>query len=89
MAIECKGSNSELNSRKRINKEVANNAQAWLREFGDEMLVAAAAIQGVFKPAYIAGAQEVPVVFFWGHRLEDLKAFLDATSKGHKKMRRP
>ena len=79
LAIECKGSNSGINSRKRINKEVANNAQAWLREFGDEMLVPAAAIQGVFKPAYIAEAQEVPVVFFWGHRLEDLKQFLDAT----------
>lgn len=85
LAIECKGSNSEINSRKRINKEVANNSQAWLREFGDEMLVPAAAIQGVFKPAYIAEAQEVPVVFFWGHRLEDLKTFLDATSKGKSK----
>lgn len=85
LAIECKGSNSEINSRKRINKEVANNAQAWLREFGDEMLVPAAAIQGVFKPAYIAEAQEVPVVFFWGHRLEDLKRFLDATGKGRKR----
>lgn len=81
LAIECKGSNSEINSRKRINKEVANNAQAWLRDFGDEMLVPAAAIQGVFKPSYIAEAQEVPVVFFWGHRLQDLKAFLDATGR--------
>lgn len=81
LAIECKGSNSEINSRKRINKEVANNSQAWLREFGDEMLVPAAAIQGVFKPTYIAEAQEMPVVFFWGHRLEDLKAFLDATGR--------
>jgi hypothetical protein len=81
LAIECKGSNSEINSRKRINKEVANDAQAWLREFGDETVVPAAAIQGVFKPSYIAEAQEIPVVFFWGHRLEDLKAFLDATGK--------
>ncbi len=80
LALECKGSNSEINSRKRINKEVANNAQAWLREFGDEMLVPAAAIQGVFKPSYIAEVQEIPVVFFWGHRLEDLKSFLEATS---------
>lgn len=81
LAIECKGSNSEINSRKRINKEVANDAQAWLREFGDETVVPAAAIQGVFKPSYIAEAQEIPVVFFWGHRLEDLKAFFDATGK--------
>lgn len=77
LAIECKGSNSEINSRKRINKEVANNAQAWLRQFGDEMLVPAAAIQGVFKPEYVAEVQEVPVVFLWGRRMSDLKAFLE------------
>jgi hypothetical protein len=80
LAIECKGSNSEINSRKRINKEVANNAQSWLRQFGDGTLVPAAAIQGVFKPEYIAEVQEIPVVFFWGHRVEDLKEFLKATS---------
>lgn len=80
LAVECKGSNSGINSRKRINKEVANNAQSWLRQFGDGTLVPSAAIQGVFKPEYIAEVQEIPVVFFWGHRLEDLKAFLDATS---------
>jgi len=80
LAIECKGSNSEINSRKRINKEVANNAQSWLRQFGDGTLVPAAAIQGVFKPEYIAEVQEIPVAFIWGHRLEDLKAFLNATS---------
>jgi hypothetical protein len=79
LAIECKGSNSEINSRKRINKEVANDAQAWIRQFGEETVVPAAAIQGVFKAAYILQAQEIPVVFFWGHRLEDLKAFLDST----------
>lgn len=80
LAIECKGSNSEINSRKRINKEVANNAQSWLRQFGDGTLVPSAAIQGVFKPEYIAEVQDIPVVFFWGHRLEDLKAFLDSTA---------
>jgi hypothetical protein len=52
-----------------------------LREFGEETIVPAAAIQGVFKPAYIAEAQEIPVVFFWGHRLTDLKKFLEITSR--------
>lgn len=76
LALECKGSNSEINSRKRINKEVANNAQAWLREFGDGTVIPSAAIQGVFKPSYISEVQEIPVVFFWGHRLVDMKRFL-------------
>ena len=81
LAVECKGSNSEINSRKRINKEVANDAQAWLREFGEETVIPAAAIQGVFKPSYIAEAQEIPVVFYWGHRLDDLKKFLEVTRR--------
>ena len=42
-------------------------------------IVPAAAIQGVFKPSYIVEAQETPVVFFWGHRLTDLKEFIEKT----------
>ena len=33
LAIECKGSNREINSRKRLNKEAAQNARAWLVRF--------------------------------------------------------
>jgi hypothetical protein len=77
LAIECKGSNSEINSRKRINKDVANNAQSWLTKFGHETIVPAAAIQGVFNARYVAETQEIPVVFFWSHRLEDLRCFLE------------
>ena len=76
LAIECKGSNSEINSRKRINKEVAQDALDWVRRFGSDNLVPAAAIQGVFSPRYILQAQETPVVFFLGHRLDDLSAFI-------------
>lgn len=72
LAIECKGSNSEINSRKRINKEVARDASSWVTEFGSKNLIPAAVIQGVFSAAYIEQAQETPVVFFWGHRLKDL-----------------
>lgn len=75
LAIECKGSNSEINSRKRINKEVATDASSWIAQFGKE-IVPAAVIQGVFNPTYIEQAQETPVVFFWAHRLGDLERFL-------------
>lgn len=77
LAIECKGSNSEINSRKRLNKEAVQNARAWNSKFGQEV-VSAAAIQGVFKPVYIEEAQETPMVIFWGHRLDDLKGFIEA-----------
>lgn len=82
LVIECKGSNSEINSRKRINKEVAKDAAKWVQAFGANNIVPAAAIQGVFKPSYIVEAQETPVVFFWGHRLTDLKEFIEKT--GHR-----
>jgi hypothetical protein len=75
LAIECKGSNSEINSRKRINKEVAQDASSWIERFGTE-IVPAAAIQGVFNATYVEQAQETPVVFFWAHRLADLSRFL-------------
>lgn len=76
LALECKASNSEINSRKRINKEVAVDAGSWVRQFGEQNVVPAAVIQGVFNPAYLTVAQETPVVFFWAHRLTDLKRFL-------------
>jgi hypothetical protein len=79
LAIECKASNSEINSRKRINKEIGQNARNWVARFGTDDFVAAGTIQGVFKPSYVAAAQETPLVFFWGHRLEDLREFITAS----------
>ncbi|MEK6803274.1 MAG: XamI family restriction endonuclease [Nitrospirota bacterium] len=81
LALECKASNSELNSRKRINKEVAVDAASWIRKFGEQNIVPAAAIQGLFKPKYLIEAQETPVVFFWAHRLQDLQKFIRSTKR--------
>ena len=77
LAIECKGSNSEINSRKRLNKEAAQNARAWLARFGGQV-VPAVALQGVFKDRYVGEAQDTPMLIFWGHRLSDLVAFVEA-----------
>lgn len=76
LAVECKGSNSEINSRKRLNKEAAQNARAWLDRFGSDQVVPAVALQGVFKPRYVAEVQATPMAVFWSHRLGDLSAFL-------------
>jgi hypothetical protein len=75
LAIECKGSNSEINSRKRLNKEAAQNARAWAGRFGAQV-VAAVALQGVFKARYVEEAQDTPMAIFWSHRLDDLKDFV-------------
>ena len=77
LAIECKGSNSEINSRKRLNKEAAQNARAWLARFGGQV-VPAVALQGVFKDRYVGEAQDTPMLIFRGHRLSDLMAFVEA-----------
>ena len=77
LAIECKGSNSEINSRKRLNKEAAQNARAWLTGFGGQV-VPAVALQGVFKDRYVLEAQDTPMLIFWGHRLDDLCGFIRA-----------
>ena len=78
LAIECKGSNSEINSRKRRNKEAVQNARAWLARFGAQV-VPAVALQGVFKDRYLVEAQDTPMLIFWSHRLDDLKQFVEAT----------
>ncbi len=77
LAIECKSSNSEINSRKRLNKEVVKNANGWTGNFG-KLVIAGAALRGVFKPQYVITAQETPVAIFWGHRLSDLAVFIRA-----------
>jgi hypothetical protein len=76
LAIECKGSNSEINSRKRLNKEAAQNARAWIARFGSDQIVLAAALQGVFKARSVAEAQDTPMAIFWSHRLDDLREFV-------------
>jgi len=78
LALEAKASNSEINSRKRLNKEVVVDAQHLQDHFGTQV-VSAAALRGVFKPEYVAAAQSTPLIIFWSHRLDDLKTFLSAT----------
>lgn len=78
LALEAKASNSGINSRKRLNKEVVVDAQHLQLHFGAQV-VAAAALRGVFKPSYVEEAQGTPLVIIWGHRLQDLQDFLSAT----------
>jgi hypothetical protein len=78
LALECKSSNSGLNSRKRLNKEVIKDAQNWDAQFGAQVLTAAA-LRGVFKPEYVREAQNTPIMIIWEHRLEDLEAFIEST----------
>ena len=79
MPVECKVSNSAVNSFKRINHEAAGKARDWLRGFGNRQTVPGAVISGVFNPANLETAQEEGLVLYWSHRLTDLTEFIEAT----------
>ena len=78
LAIECKVSNSAVNSFKRVNHEAVGKARSWLSDFGRRQIVPAAALSGVFKPANLATAQDEGLVLLWSFRLGDLADFLNA-----------
>jgi hypothetical protein len=79
MPIECKVSNSAVNSVKRLNREAAGKASSWLRQFGHSQTVPAAVLAGVFKLENVVTAQDGGLSIFWAHRLDDLGAFVRAT----------
>ena len=79
LALECKVSNSEVNSFKRVNHEAAGKARAWSVAFGQRQVVPGAVLSGVFKPDNLATAQGERLALFWLHRLEDLRDFIEGT----------
>lgn len=76
LLMECKVSNSEVNSYKRLNHECVNKREIWFKGFGDQAYTAAV-LSGVFKPSDVLSAQEAGHVFiYWEHNLEPLAAYL-------------
>jgi hypothetical protein len=80
LALECKVSNSALNSVKRLNRETGGKARTWRNAFG-QPVVAGAVLAGVFKLSNLLDAQEdYEVPIFWEHNLRPLQKFVrDAT----------
>lgn len=70
LAIECKVSNSSVNSYKRVNHEAANKAKNWIQKFGTQEIVAAAVIGGVYSPAALVKAQELGLTLWWSHDID-------------------
>ena len=79
MPLECKASNSAVNSFKRINHEAVGKARAWLTGFGERQIVPGAVIGGVFNPANLEAAQAEGLIIIWSHRLRDLADFIEST----------
>jgi hypothetical protein len=70
MALECKVSNSALNSIKRLNNDAAIKAEIWRADFGDRNVVSAAVLAGVYKLSHLESAQQRGLTLFWSHSLE-------------------
>lgn len=77
LAIECKVSNSAINSVKRLIHETGHKADAWRHEFG-ERIIPAAVLSGIYKLHNLRRAQdEFRIAIFWEHDLNPLTAFLE------------
>ena len=79
LAIECKVSNSELNSIKRLTNDAAVKARVWLEDFGRTNIVPAAVVAGVFGLRHLTDSQERGLVLFWSHSLGEMTDFIEAT----------
>ena len=75
LAVECKASNSTLNSRKRL-LEVNSKKDTWDTSGLPHRFRTAALLAGVFDVKRLAEAQNSGVYIFWEHRLSDLTDFL-------------
>jgi hypothetical protein len=78
LAIECKVSNSAVNSFKHINHEALGKAREWLGKFGTAGVVPAAVLSGVFNTENLFEAQEGGLYLFWSHRLDDFRSFVQS-----------
>ena len=75
LAMECKVTNDETNSVKRIN-DILKKAAAWKAHWG-VFLKSAAMLQGVIKASDVQRLQDAGVVVFWGHRLDEFASWID------------
>jgi len=80
LAIECKVSNSSVNSVKRLVRETGGKASKWRQEFGAQV-VPAAVLTGVFNQVNLMDAQNGhDVTLFWEHDLLPLQKFVRGAS---------
>ena len=79
MPIECKVSNSALNSVKRLNNDAAVKATGWKRDLGLRQVVPVAVLAGVYKLSHLLDAQERGLTLMWSHDLRPLMSWIDQT----------
>lgn len=76
LAMECKVTNDETNSIKRVN-DVLKKANAWQEHWGS-FVRTAALLEGVVAPRDVQRLTDAGVAVFWSHDLEAFRAWLAA-----------
>ncbi|MBZ5625726.1 MAG: XamI family restriction endonuclease [Acidobacteriia bacterium] len=79
MAIECKVSNSAVNSVKRLNNDAAAKAESRIHDFGTKQVIPAAVLSGVYKLHNLVDAQNRGLTLFWAHDLGQLLSWVVRT----------
>ncbi|MFN8160255.1 MAG: XamI family restriction endonuclease [Solirubrobacterales bacterium] len=77
LPIECKVSNTAVNSVKRLNRETGGKHERWRGAFGTD-LHTAAVLGGVFNLVNLKGAQDDGMLVFFDHDLEAIERFIQA-----------
>ena len=77
LAIECKVSNSKINSVKRVKNDAAVKAKLWIQEFGDRLIVPAAVIAGVYHPPNLLSAQHDGLTIWWSHDIAQMISWIN------------
>ena len=76
LLIECKVSNSAVNSYKRIVHDTGGKAAHWYSALGKASTIPCAVLGGVFAWQNLEQVQNAGVHLFWQHRLQDLAAYI-------------
>jgi hypothetical protein len=79
LAIECKVSNSKINSVKRVKNDAAVKAKLWVQQFGGRLIVPAAVIAGVYHPPNLLSAQDDGLTIWWSHDIAQMTSWIDQT----------
>ena len=76
LAVECKVTNDETNSIKRVN-DILKKATAWRAHWGN-YVIPAALLEGNIKFGDVERLLEAQIEVFWSHRLDQFSDWLEA-----------
>jgi hypothetical protein len=76
LGIECKVSNSAINSVKRLNGDAGSKAASWLSDLGSRNVVPIAILSGVYDLSNLEDAQERGLALFWTHSMSSFAGWI-------------